>query len=145
MAAWLAMRPGEARPFLRALQPEVEEIEVEGRKRWMLADDAAAAARPTVTSRPTLKLLPQYDSYVLGHRQRDRLVPEAARCADRSRPQRPAQARRRGVGGARRRGGGRTLAPNETGGPHQGFLEHEVDRVGAYLGTEATLVQASGI
>ena len=31
--------------------------------------------RPT----PTLRLLPQYDSYILGHRQRDRLVPPAAK------------------------------------------------------------------
>ena len=28
---------------------------------------------------PTLRLLPQYDSYVLGHRQRERLVPPAAK------------------------------------------------------------------
>ena len=41
--------------------------------------DGPRPARDPPPTRPTLRLLPQYDSYVLGHRQRDRLVPPAAK------------------------------------------------------------------
>ncbi len=79
---WLSMDP---RPSLDALGYQVEQVTIEGdrRPRWRLAGQSPAAPIPALTpmppTRPTLRLLPQYDSYILGHRQRERLVPPAAK------------------------------------------------------------------
>lgn len=73
IAGWLAIRPVELRPYLEGLEPEV--VSLGGRK--LLALELPGGGLPPST--PTLKLLPQYDSYVLGHRQRNRLVPPAAK------------------------------------------------------------------
>ncbi|HEX7276321.1 MAG TPA: winged helix DNA-binding domain-containing protein [Acidimicrobiales bacterium] len=73
---WLSV---DARPFLGALGAQVETVTIEGDRppRWRLVDALAGSPLPPPT--PTLRLLPQYDSYVLGHRQRERLVPPAAK------------------------------------------------------------------
>ena len=49
----------------------------DGRPRWRLVGERTVPDPPPST--PTLRLLPQYDSYILGHRQRERLVPPAAK------------------------------------------------------------------
>ncbi len=93
IAAWLGVAPADARPYVEALRPELEAVEIEGdpRPRWRLAAVAAVAAvaagpgsavvpgAPVPPPSPTVRLLAQYDSYILGHRQRDRLVPPAAK------------------------------------------------------------------
>ena len=80
MASWLGMAPADARPFVDALRPEMEAVTIEhsdGRPRWRLVGEPTVPHPPPST--PTLRLLPQYDSYILGHRQRQRLVPPAAK------------------------------------------------------------------
>lgn len=52
----------------------VEEIEVEGRRAFVLVGDTAFPE-----PRPSVRPLPEYDVYVMGFRERDHLVPEAVR------------------------------------------------------------------
>jgi hypothetical protein len=66
-----------ARQLLEELGDEVEEVEVEGRRAWMLAADAEV---PEEAAEPSVRLLPQYDCYVLGARlARERILPPAAK------------------------------------------------------------------
>ena len=53
---------------------EIEEIEIEGRSAFVLQGDKRF---PKPAS--TVRLLPEYDAYVMGFRERDVLVPEAVR------------------------------------------------------------------
>lgn len=79
-ARWFSSRdlkPDWARSLVESLGDELEEVAVEGRCAWLLAADADAPWEPPDGS---LRLLPQYDCYVLGSRfGRDHVVPEAAR------------------------------------------------------------------
>jgi hypothetical protein len=52
----------------------IEEVEVEGRTAFVVEGDKRF---PEPVS--TLRLLPEYDAYVMGFRERDQLVPEAVR------------------------------------------------------------------
>lgn len=69
-------RPADFRSWLGSDVPfdDVEEVEVEGRKAFVLAGD-------TDFPEPgrSVRLLPEYDVYVMGFRERDRLVPEDVR------------------------------------------------------------------
>ena len=157
IGAWLGLRPAEARRYLEALGPELMQVSVEGRDGWCLAadldslHDATADAPPTA---PTLRLLPQYDSYILGHRQRDRLVPPPAKAHIAADP----KGRLEHVVGVstilvdgvvggiwrRIRRGRRldiTIEPvTELTETHRQLLQQEVARVGAFLGLDAALV-----
>ena len=64
----------EATELFDALAPGVDEVEVEGRRCFVLAGDTSF---PEPTS--TVRLLPEYDVYVMGFRERDQLVPELLR------------------------------------------------------------------
>jgi hypothetical protein len=72
LADWLARRPGQARALLGRL--ELDEVDVEGTRRWVLAGDTEPDGEDAV-----LRLLPQYDVYVVGSRPRERLMSPAAR------------------------------------------------------------------
>ncbi len=75
-AHWFRLPPEEARRVVAQLCDELEEVTVDGRRAWMLATDA----QQEWESEPgLLRLLPQYDGYVLGCGPRDRVVPVAAR------------------------------------------------------------------
>lgn len=81
-------RPGDFREWLArgattgahagtafdSLGDELQEIDVEGHRAWMLAGDTVFPE-----SRSSVKLLPEYDVYVMGFRERGQLVPEDAR------------------------------------------------------------------
>ncbi len=154
IAAWLGMRPADVRPYLDALRPELAEVSVEGKAGWCLAadlDDDPSTAPPAA---PTLRLLPQYDSYILGHRQRDRLVPPAAKARIAADP----KGRLEHVVGVstvlvdgvvggiwkRTKRGRRleiTVEPTtELSAIHRELLDLEVARIAAFLDVEATLV-----
>jgi hypothetical protein len=76
---WFGMTsPAEAGRWIAALGDEVREVDVEGARGWMLADDveAAAAAAPA----GVVRLLPGFDQYVVAApRDAEAVVPAAHR------------------------------------------------------------------
>jgi Winged helix DNA-binding domain len=69
-----AFKAPEARTLFDSLGDELEEIDVEGHRAYVLAGDTAF---PPLE--PTLRLLPEYDVYIMGFRERDQLIPEVVR------------------------------------------------------------------
>jgi winged helix DNA-binding protein len=69
---WAGMLPPLARPAWAECQPEMAEVQVEGKKLWALADDATAI-RETEPSEE-VRLVPNFDSYLLGHADRSAMV-----------------------------------------------------------------------
>ena len=65
---------------LRSLEPEAVEVSIEGRKAWMLSADKSITRRRG----SSVRLLAQYDCYVIGSHPRDTITHEAARTAIRS-------------------------------------------------------------
>jgi DNA glycosylase AlkZ-like len=72
--AFLGVKGTDARQaLLDELRTELVPVDVEGAAMWLLADDAGVS-----DFIPSVRLLPQYDCYVLGFREREHLVgPEA--------------------------------------------------------------------
>ena len=71
---WFTSRrftPHDARELFTRVAPV--EVEIEGRAAWWLADEEPVA--PTAS----VRLLPEYDVYVMGFRERDHFVPPAVR------------------------------------------------------------------
>lgn len=71
LAAWSGMPLAMVRSALGAIAGEVVEVEVRGRRAWMPAGARAAPA----AGRPSVRLLPAFDDYLLGYRSRDLGVP----------------------------------------------------------------------
>lgn len=72
-ARWWGTDAGHTRALLRSLAEELEEVEVEGSRTWALPADAERMrALPPPDS---VRLLPNFDCYVLGSRPREELVP----------------------------------------------------------------------
>jgi Winged helix DNA-binding domain len=69
-----AFKVPQADALFESLAAELEEIDVEGRRAFVLAGDTAF---PRLE--PSLRLLPEYDVYVMGFRERDVLIPEVVR------------------------------------------------------------------
>jgi hypothetical protein len=68
---WFSSRhftPADARALFAEL--ELVEVEVEGRKAFLLEDE-----KPTSPA-SSVRLLPEYDVYIMGFREREHLVPE---------------------------------------------------------------------
>src|SRR2546430_9396039 len=74
------MKPALFRPLLRSLESEVVEVTIEGRKGWRLSSDGSVPRRRA----SSVRLLPQYDCYVIGSHPRDTITHEAAGTAIRS-------------------------------------------------------------
>jgi hypothetical protein len=76
MAAWSSLPVNMVRRGWDAIRDRLEEVTVDGRKAWMprarLAEVAAAEA---LLPRST-RLLPAFDTYLLGHRSRDLVLAE---------------------------------------------------------------------
>jgi hypothetical protein len=143
------MKPAALLPVLRSLEPEAAAVSVEGRRAWMLSHERAVPRRRS----SSVRLLAQYDCYVIGSHPRDTVIDEAARVQIRS--------YKRGqwegavgvpvllvdgiVSGVweRRERGGRVeigVEPAVKLSPTQRrAIEAEVARVGRFLGREATL------
>jgi uncharacterized protein YcaQ len=75
---WFALKPDAARGVLESLGAAVEEVSFDGRRAWMLAADVATPDLPPPET-SVVRLLPQYDCYVIGSGPRDRVVPAPAR------------------------------------------------------------------
>ena len=65
-------KPGDAKALFDSL--ELDEIDVEGQTAYVLEGDTAFPE-----TQQTVRLLPEYDVYVMGFRERDQLVPEEVR------------------------------------------------------------------
>lgn len=80
IAHWFRLKPDQARELLELLAAELEEVDFIGRRAWMLASDAQNHTQEAdEPSSGALRLLPQYDCYLLGSGPRERVVPAAAR------------------------------------------------------------------
>ena len=64
----------EARKLFEALAAELEEIDVDGHRCFVLAEDGSFPAPSS-----TVRLVPEYDVYVMGFREREQLVPDLVR------------------------------------------------------------------
>jgi hypothetical protein len=143
-----AFKVAEATALFDDLAPELDEVAVEGRRSFVLAGDTSF---PELTS--TVRLLPEYDVFVMGFRERDVLVPGPVReliaSHGRGRYEGPAGTRLLVVDGIaagvweRRKCGkrievdarlARRLPKTATAA-----LQREADRLGAFLGLEPVL------
>jgi hypothetical protein len=68
LAAWWALPLGEARAAWAALEGELEALGVDGQTLWRLAKDAPEA---TPAAGPIVRLVPAFDQYFLGYKDRD--------------------------------------------------------------------------
>jgi hypothetical protein len=69
---WIGGRGLDARGLFDELASELEQLDIDGHRAYVLADDGVFPA-----SLPSVRLLPEYDVYAMGFRERERLVPEA--------------------------------------------------------------------
>ncbi len=100
----------QARAAFRALADELVEAKFAGETLWLL-DEQEPWLGGDLAEEANLRLLPRYDTYLLGYRDRDLSVPAAYARKDPSRRRIPAP------GGAGGRVGGRDLANGPPGGP----------------------------
>jgi hypothetical protein len=70
-ARWFAIKPALARELFDELGEEIAEVDVEGDQAWLLVGDVHQA--PDTTG-DVVRLLPQYDCFVIGSRPREQLV-----------------------------------------------------------------------
>jgi hypothetical protein len=141
-------RVAEARALFDELASDLEEIGVDGRSCFVLAGDRSF---PAPSRR--VRLLPEYDVYVMGFRERDELVPEPVReliaSHGRGRYEGPAGVRLVLVEGIaaglwERRKRGKRLElhvrlARRLGKARRTELEREAERLGAFLGLEPLL------
>lgn len=148
-ARWFGMAPPQARELFAALADELQAVEVEGHRAWLLAGDVP----PVTPGSSSVLLLPQYDCYILGSHPRTVLIPEdvRARIATYGRgrfegavgvPVLVVDGRVSGIWERKRRGRRLDLrvepivplTPDQ-----QHMLEVEAARIGAFIGLETTL------
>jgi Winged helix DNA-binding domain len=148
---WFAAPPfktSEARTLFDSLGDELEEIDVEGHRAYVLAGDTAF---PPLE--PTLRLLPEYDVYVMGFRERDQLIPGVVKdqiaAHGRGRYEGPAGVRLLMIDGIaaglweRKKRGKRielrVIPARKLTRAQSEELDHEAERVAAFLGLELLL------
>ena len=143
-----AFKAAEARALFDELAGDLEEIGVENRHCFVLAGDRSFPA-PT----REVRLLPEYDVYVMGFRERDQLVPQPVRelVAEhgRGRYEGPAGVRfvlvdgiAAGLWERKKRGRRielRVRLVRPPGKSRRAELEHEAERIGAFFGLEPVL------
>jgi Winged helix DNA-binding domain len=74
LARWFGLKPAEALTLLRSLEPETAAFSIEGRKAWTLSRSRSASRPPA-----SVRLLAQYDPYVIGSHPRETMIDERAR------------------------------------------------------------------
>ncbi len=73
---WVAgshFKAKEGRALLDSIADELTEVDLEGKRAWLLAGDPKRARAPE-----GVRLIPEYDAYVMGFRERDHLFPPEA-------------------------------------------------------------------
>jgi Winged helix DNA-binding domain len=151
---WFAPRAftgAQARALFDSLGDELEEVDVEGHRAYVLAGDTVFPGL-----QPSLRLLPEYDVYVMGFREREHLVPEGVRkqlaAHPRGRYEGPAGVRFVIVDGVaaglweRKKRGKRVelrIAPTRRLTKAQrAELDAETERIGAFVGLEPVVTFA---
>ncbi len=71
-AQWLGIQPRDAADLPHQLADELEEIEVEGWRAWLLAGESEEL---WLEANDEVRLLPHFDCYAIGCHPRERLVP----------------------------------------------------------------------
>lgn len=149
---WFGARTFKAQALFDELAAELEEIDVDGRRSFVLAGD-----RSFPTSSPRLRLLPEYDVFVMGFRERAQLIPEPVKelIANhrRGRYEGPAATRivlvdgmAAGLWERHKRGRRIELEVRLTrriGKAVRAELRREAERIGAFLGLEPVVSDAS--
>ncbi|HEV7677166.1 MAG TPA: winged helix DNA-binding domain-containing protein [Candidatus Dormibacteraeota bacterium] len=77
-ATWSGLPVSDARRAWRSLATELAEVRLRGQPAWILATqhDRAAAELAAHPGAPSVRLVPIFDGYLLGHRTRDLTVPD---------------------------------------------------------------------
>ena len=141
-----AFKPADARALFESL--DLDEVDVEGHNAFVLVGDTEFAQE-----QQAVRLLPEYDVYVMGFREREHLVPEAVREQiarhGRGRYEGPAGVRLLVIDGIaaglweRRRRGKRIeleLSPTRRlTRTERAQIDDEVRRIGAFFGLEPVL------
>jgi uncharacterized protein YcaQ len=70
---WAGIPMQEVKPLHVFLEPELAELPGGKKNRFLLREDAAAL-RERTSSSPSIRLLPNFDSYLLAHREKDHLL-----------------------------------------------------------------------
>jgi hypothetical protein len=142
LAEWLGLRPAEARALLDRL--ELEPVDVEGEPGVVLAGDGAFPE-----PEPSVRLVPQYDQYLIGSRPR-RLVDDEARARVRHHKRGRwegvialsavlVDGRVAGIWERWREGGGIAVRVEEFRRVPRRALAAEADRIAAYYGCGVTV------
>jgi hypothetical protein len=143
-AQWFNIPPAAARALAARLDDELEEVDVEGYRAYVLAGDADAAH----TGDLPVRLLSHFDCYVIGCHPRDRLLPPdwAQRVPPRTIPSTLqvllVDGTIAGVWDRKAKGKRVEITVEAFGGPdrrQERMLEEEAARVGTVLQAEATL------
>src|SRR5689334_10838298 len=71
---WFRLERDEAEAVFRSLRRELVTVDMGGREACLLAADKGDVARGR-----SVRLMPEYDAYLMGFRQRDQLLPEHAK------------------------------------------------------------------
>jgi hypothetical protein len=147
-------RVAESRALFDELAAELEEIGVGGRSYFALAGDRSFPSQ----AEPVRLLLPEYDAYLMGFRERERLLPQAVReliaSHGRRRYEGPAATRLVLVDGVaaglweRKRRGRRielqVRLAGRVGKAASTELLRETERLGAFLGLEPVVTLDAG-
>ena len=141
-------KPADARALFDSIASELEPVDVEGHEAFVLAGDTDFP-QPEAS----VRLLPEYDVYVMGFRERDQLVPDETRrrvaAHGRGKYEGPAGVRFLMIDGIaaglweRKKRGKRmdlqvTPSRKLTGAERAG-IDAEAERIGAFLGLEPVL------
>jgi hypothetical protein len=71
---WAGLLPAQGRPAWSAVEAEMAPVQVGGKKLWALAEDAPRIAETEPSDE--VRLVPNFDSYLLGHAERSAMVPK---------------------------------------------------------------------
>ncbi len=75
-AAWSILAVARARQVWSRAEDGLSSVMLDGKPAWVLRDDLAVLKRAKL-GRPTVRLLPYFDAFLMGHRGRDHLVDRA--------------------------------------------------------------------
>jgi len=72
-AIWTYMKVADARDIWARIEPELAPVSVGGRAGWVLRKDLSSLERARI-DRPLVRLLPHFDAFLLGHKDKGHLV-----------------------------------------------------------------------